>query len=847
MSKEIIIDGSQTSIRDTFRGLGCVTGNGSSRLLLDYKRRFPEQYEEIMKLLFLPGYGAGLTHIKIELGADINSSSGTEPCTMRHPDEKANVTRGAGFQFAADAKKLNPAITVDLLRWGEPHWVTEAFSEGLKAGYRARYTWYYQTILSAYETYGLKFDFISPDSNETDQPDVNWLIYFSERLKSEKYPPYDVSAIKLVASDEVGTRHIAEIMRENEQLRNAIDVVGLHYMTSGDDNTRYLHEFYGKEIWYSEGIAPCLVPHLARRVDGTGLSGANGAINTAVRIINSYANGYMNMYEFQPPVSAYYDGSCYSPKQLLTANTPWSGYYQPDVGLWIAAHFTRFAETGWHYLPDACFGDGEENHTIWGTNDNYMTLLSPDKKHLTIHFANDTDLTRSYKVQIRNLPELSETFSFIRTEGSESPSPIDENWFQVVKQTVISKEKETAVLHVTVSPHSLLTVTTADTSSVRGTTHDVPIPENTRFALPFYLPFPKNDPNPFYTTDQGGAFELVTAENGNIFLEQKITNEILPTNWRFRGTPEPLTCFGDDTWTNYQASATVFFASPDKENYAAVGMRYNSAVTNPESSVCGLQLRLYADGKWQLRYMEEILKEGETPDYLYQIGHKISIAALGTLVFSFIDNHSVFEMQMLNRPLVRAGRMALYSAYYQNRFQDIKAEQINFPIAPYVTRYDCLDDAVKYLDSQESEWSLLNEASYQYFNRTCAIGQTDAVMEIRFYGNSISLLGKVQKASLQFWIDGKLYTEQYTVQGSNYRECFFSMEHLHTAWHTLRMKVVDGRVDFDAFEIAAEAVRTEQPEDAGKKSNVLPVAAGAAGGFAAAFTIHRILKKKKKK
>ncbi len=117
-----------------YRGLGVVTGNNSSRLLMEYKTEHPDAYWEIMRLLFLPDYGAGLTHIKIEFGTDVNSSSGTEPCIMRSADEKADVTRGAGFMFAADALTINPDITVDLLRWGEPKWVTDAFLQSRMLG-----------------------------------------------------------------------------------------------------------------------------------------------------------------------------------------------------------------------------------------------------------------------------------------------------------------------------------------------------------------------------------------------------------------------------------------------------------------------------------------------------------------------------------------------------------------------------------------------------------------------------------------------------------------------------------------------------------------------------------------
>ena len=120
--KQVLVDGSTTNMDEgtVYRGLGVITGNNSSRLLMDYKAKNPKAYWEIMNLLFKPDYGAGLTHVKIEFGTDVNSSSGTEPSIMRSEDEEADVTRGAGFMFAADALSINPDISVDLLRWASP-------------------------------------------------------------------------------------------------------------------------------------------------------------------------------------------------------------------------------------------------------------------------------------------------------------------------------------------------------------------------------------------------------------------------------------------------------------------------------------------------------------------------------------------------------------------------------------------------------------------------------------------------------------------------------------------------------------------------------------------------------
>lgn len=91
------------------------------------------------------------------------------------------------------------------------------------------------------------------------------------RLDHEVRTPYDYRKIKLVASDEVGTRNIAAQMVENASLRNAIDVIGLHYTTFGDSYTNLLNEAYGKEIWYSEGSAPCNLSELTVQADQSGL------------------------------------------------------------------------------------------------------------------------------------------------------------------------------------------------------------------------------------------------------------------------------------------------------------------------------------------------------------------------------------------------------------------------------------------------------------------------------------------------------------------------------------------------------------------------------------------------
>lgn len=106
LTPQYLIDGARDNTAENmlYRGSGMVTGNNTSRLLLDYKAQNPKAYNEILEYIF-GDKGLCVNHLKIEMGSDINSSSGTEPAVMRYEDEKADVTRGAGYQLAADAKK----------------------------------------------------------------------------------------------------------------------------------------------------------------------------------------------------------------------------------------------------------------------------------------------------------------------------------------------------------------------------------------------------------------------------------------------------------------------------------------------------------------------------------------------------------------------------------------------------------------------------------------------------------------------------------------------------------------------------------------------------------------------
>lgn len=839
--KEIIVN-AETLMKgenSAYKGVGCISGNNSSRLLLDYKANYPEVYHEILRILFEKGYGAQLSHLKLELGADINSSSGTEPCTMRYEDEISDVTRGAGFILAADALKVNPDLTVDLLRWGQPSWVAIAFEVTREKGFEARYKWYSETMKSAFNKLGIKFTHISPDANETEYADGEWIVYFAERLKTDKSMPYDCSQIKIVASDEVGTRTIAAQMMNNERLRNAVDIIGLHYNTYGDENTEKLFAEFGKEIWYSEGIAPSNIPELSAKSDMSGFAGRNSVVDTANRIINSWFNGKMTMYEFQPAVAAYYDGSCYYPKHILKANEPWSGHYEIGAGLYMAMHFTRFIGNNWHPVESACYGDGIENHYIESTTANYLTMMPDDCSEFTTVITNDSDVSRHYRISFEGCDFSGRNISVVQTGGVVGSIISGQKLFSLISSEPFNGE----CIYITVQPHTIITITTLDTHFVENLPFvNSDSPDKRRLTLPYTDDFNCDDSNadfyaergfaPLYTTDQGGAFELCRdSEKGH--LEQKITKDIIPENWRFRGTPEPITCFGDDSWANYTAAVKVKLSCNEPENYAGIGVRYNSAVACEVTSNCGCALKLFGDGKWKLLFMDETAESGQIDNFNTDIPHEISVSAAGNLYLAYADG--VLLGSFAEKETIQpCGRVSLLSAYYRNEFSNLSVNAVP-SLNAYSDIADALSEAIVYSGNPD----LCGMETYKFSNRTKAVMREGDSFEVEYYGCGFALCGSADGASVTIELDGKLLSENRKVGRTEYRQAFYRAESEIFGWHHLKVTVCGGKIDFDSLVTYTnypdygkfrkyKAQKSKKNIDGKKLAGVAAAAAGAA-------------------
>ncbi len=800
----VSIDGNTTNMDDgtVYRGLGVVTGNNSSRLLMDYKTENPEAYWEIMNLLFKKDYGAGLTHVKIEFGTDVNSSSGTEPSIMRSADEEADVTRGAGFMFAADALFINPDITVDLLRWGEPKWITDAFAVSQEEGFEARYKWYKAALDKAYETYGIKFTHISADANEADKIDTDWIIYFADRLENETDECYNYGEIKIVASDEVGSWKIADEMMANEKLRNAVDILGEHYNTWANDKVKTLNKVYNKEVWYTEGIASTNISKLSVTSNGSGINGTNGALDVCNRIINGYCNGKMTMYEYQPAVAAYYSGAKYFPKSLINAQNPWSGYYEADCGIWTSAHFTMFIENGWRYIDSACYGDGKEAHSISETTNNYMTVTDTETGDYTIVICNDSEEQRNYTFTLDNMTKADAPIYIWETRGPDKGQTYDANYFKHIGTYKPAEADEKYRYSIEVKPYSIVTVTTldktADVSVYSCKYEDVPLDINYSDDFEYSDEFlSARGYAPLYTTDYGGAFEVAEVD-GNKVLMQMINADNKPADWRFRGTPNPITSLGDDRWSNYSAEIDFKLVSDASDNYVAFGVRYLTAELDSWSAENGNSLKLYPDGHWELRKNAATVMNGTITGFDSSVWHKVKITAAGINITAEVDGEIIADYADEVAP-ANSGRVSIGSGIYNNIFDNMKITPVD-GYKSIITRVDDHDASITYT----GDWHRKVPDGYIHFNRTISRAEitegdtSEKSFEFSFTGNRFALIGQSDEYTIEVYLDGELFETKDSL-GAYARQCSCSVE-VPEGEHSVKIKVIRGKFTLDAIE-----------------------------------------------
>lgn len=552
----IVLDGNSKG--RVFDGLGAASAGASSRLLIDY----PEpQRSQILDYLFKPGYGAALQHLKVEIGADVNSTDGSEPSHMRTRSDH-DSTRGYEWWLMVEAHKRNPNIVLEILPWGAPSWVgKDTLYTPKMAEYVADF------IKTAKRDYSLDIAYTGLWNEKV--LDVAYIKELHQRLTAEHL------STKIICCDEypgegAGQWAIADEILKDPELGSDIDVIGVHYpLVDGKISTTDAARRTGKQLWSSEdqpngGSGP----FVSRDWDVGG--------RILAHLYNqNYLEGSLTSTEIWSPITSYYDNLAAPNSGLMYANTPWSGNYKVQGTIWATAHTTQFAMPGWQYLDSASGYLPEKG--------SYVTLRAPDSKNWSV-VLETINATHPQAVSFRLIGGLAATEAHIwQTSSSRT-------FEQVARVNPVN-----GMFQYVFEPDSLYSLTTTEGQG-KGTAQP---PAPAGFPLPYADDFEHKPLKhaPRYLSDQDGAFE-VQACTGRVgkCLEQVISNKPIP----WGPLPDPFTLAGDAAWTDYTLAADVHFVSASP---AAIMGRIDSADVFQDGSAhwpSGYVLRLKPDGGWEL-------------------------------------------------------------------------------------------------------------------------------------------------------------------------------------------------------------------------------------------------------
>ncbi|GHU61150.1 galactosylceramidase [Bacteroidia bacterium] len=604
----------------TYEGLGALSAGASSRLLIDYEEPYRS---DILDYLFKPKFGANIQHLKIEIGGDVNSTSGTEPSHARTREEYQNpqshyFDRGYEWWLMKEAKKRNPAIKLDILEWGAPGWIGDGkFYSDDNINYHISF------IKGAKKYHDLDIDYVGIWNER--MYDTEYIKRFRKKLDQES-----LSQVKIVAADLYGKNHVWKIgdeMLQDKDLMASVNVIGDHYIER-DVSPPYTSpeklQQTGIPLWNSEG--------------GPWRGDWKGFVELAKLYNRDYIEGKMTKTITWSLITSYFDNLALPNSGLMKANTPWSGYYEVEPALWAIAHTTQFVDPGWKYIDEGC-GYLEKG--------SYVTLSADSKnKNFSIIIETmDADEPQKVSFQLKNTDIRNLKVWKTSVEGDV---------FKQEKDLKYSNHTFTLLL----SPKSVYTIST-EKGQAKGISD---IPESKPFPVPYLADFEgeKINGTPRYFSDQGGAFEVVEREDKKgKCLRQVITRPCI----EWEGTVLNQTVIGDSAWTDYSIKTDVYFVEPYSEAYI-IGRAVEMHRSHKPAGA--YYFRLKSSGHWTLNAGNKTLASGWLPVTL-KSWNTLTLSMKNTKITASINGTVLSEVE---DPAFTHGMAGIGSSFHKVDFDN---------------------------------------------------------------------------------------------------------------------------------------------------------------------------------
>ena len=501
-----------------FDGIGAVNGGGATSVLLkDYPR---QQYSQMMDLVFKPMFGASVSAILVEVPGDGNSTQGSMP-SHSHWRGDSNFERGYLWDILKEAKKRNPALSLDATAWSAPAWVGSFWTDDMVDYYIA---W----MQGLREVHGLELDALGCHNEK------GWDADFAKHLR-KAMNERGFADVQLHGFGNWGRTKLEflDAMQKDPELADAIDVICAHTFSEIPlkPEQRAAIDALGKPLWNSEEHIyrkgfDCLITIVKCFNDNYIDSGAT-------RIVNWYDIGAvypLEPYSQDPP--------------MILAHEPWSGHYAVREALWGYAHYGQFTRLGWEYVDDACV------HLDGGGS--LCMLRDPATGDYSI-IVETKGATAPQTVRVR-LPKGLSTEKLCVWRSNEQA--------QFIRQADLAPRSRT--LTFTVDPGSVYSFSTTR-GQQKGSFDD--IPASRAFPFPYADDFEQYaHPEqfgylPHYLADLIGCFELAERpDHRGTCIRQTVSEHTL--SW----APEwhHYTILGDVDWTDYEVAADVYLNPGDE-------------------------------------------------------------------------------------------------------------------------------------------------------------------------------------------------------------------------------------------------------------------------------------------
>ena len=623
----------------TFEGIGGISAGASSRLLIDYPSR---QRNEILDFLFKPNYGASLQHLKVEIGADGNSTDGDEPSFARTRDEflhpqKAFFDRGYEIWLLKEAKRRNPHMILDALEWAAPAWIGDDLTGEAR--------WYSpdnMRYLSAFIQGAKKYHGL----------DISYIGLWNERYNKLLSLPFakalrhvldsdGLLSTKIVAADDSDWNSAKDVLSDPEA-RRAIGVIGMHYPQDNNAENNALvqrMELQGPfvPLWSSEDMA--LETDWLR-----------GGLGRAARINRNYIQHGITKSEMWSLIAAYYPNLPFSGLGPMQAIEPWSGHYEVSPAIWAIAHTTQFVKPGWTYLDSSSTMLPAGGSVVALTDKQDVSIVvetSDAKSPQTIHFELTNVRGTRLHVWISNA-----TTQFVK-----------------VQDIVPLKNK----FDLQAEPGAVYTLTTT-TGQRKGIATP---PPSAKFPLPYHDDFQSYRPgsSPKYLSDQNGAFEIFQRASRSKSLRQVITKRVV--GWMNDGNPQ--TYFGDGNWSNVdievqaliedKGQATIFGRIPPQSWFRVMPpIGYGFSVQ--QHGVWKLTVYKVDPSKpYDIATQQLLTLASGLADIGSKRWHTLKLSMLGPRIRGYIDGKMVGEASDATYPRGIAG---LGTSYDFVQFKDLR-------------------------------------------------------------------------------------------------------------------------------------------------------------------------------